>query len=113
MSFAGRHNVATFNVNTEGFTFFGLSDLFNNEGAGVIYPVKGLYINTKSKFGAAPVIISDDKFINLPSHLCEEVRSILSNPEDVEDIKAGHVGVTIYEYISHNRKCYSINWEDM
>ena len=113
MAFAARHNAVTFDINTEGMTYFSLSDLYDNEGAGIIYPVRGLYINTKSKFGAAPVAIADDKLINLPSHLTDTVRNILSNEEDIADIKAGKVGFTIYEYISHNRKCYSINWEDM
>lgn len=113
MSFASKHNATQFEVNTEGFQYFNLETLYENEGAGIIYPVLGVYINTKSKYGDAPVIISNDKFINLPSHLNDTVKNILSDMDDVASIKSGRVGMTIYTYDSHNKKCYSVNWVDM
>ena len=117
MSFASRHSKGSkFNVNTEGFEYKNLEDLYN-EDATAIWPIQGLYINKKSKFGNAPVAICEGFFANLPSHLLDECVEILTSEDDINDIKAGKVGFSVYTYEKENGKkietYYSINWEDV
>lgn len=117
MSFASRHNKGSkFNVNTEGFEYKSLEDLYKEDPA-AICRIQGIYINKKSKYGDAPVAICDGFFANLPTHLLDECLSILANDDDVNDIKAGAVGFTIYTYEKEDEKkpqtYYSINWEDI
>lgn len=114
MSFASkRNNSVRFDVDTNGFTFKKLVDLYNKDGAGKIYEVKGLFINTKGHYGDNPIAILKNCFVSLPSHLTSEVKDILHDDEDVKSIKLGLVGFRIYTYQSNNKTCYSINWVDI
>ena len=118
MSFAARHNKeSVFDCNTEGFEYFTLKVLYEDNGADHVYPVQGFYINHKSDYGDAPVAILEDKFANLPQHLLDEVIDTMKSEEDVADIKAGKVGFTIYPYEKELKKgtktCYSIKWVDL
>lgn len=115
-TFASRHNKTSFGIDTKDFPFVKLSTLYNdkkNGGDDVVRPVNGLWVH-KSQLGDSPVIIDAEnkQLVNLPSHLSEEVREILACEDDVQAIKDGKVGYTIYEYDSHGKKCYSIHWVD-
>ena len=118
MSFASRHSKGSkFNVNTEGFEYMNLKNLYE-EDPKAVWRIQGIYINKKSEYGDAPVAICDGFFANLPQHLLNECLEILSNEEDVNDIKAGNVGFTVYTYEKEDKKhkvetYYSINWEDV
>ena len=118
MSFAARHNkMAVFDCNTEGFEYFNLETLYEDNGEDHVYPIMGFYINHKSDYGDAPVAILEDKFANLPQHLLDEVLEIMKSEDDVSDIKAGKVGFSIYSYEKELKKgtktCYSIRWVDL
>lgn len=95
--------------------FKSLKELYNGEKGENKYIVRGLYINTKGKFGEAPVAISEDFSINLPSYLCDTVREMLLDKELVEAINAGKFGLEVYEYTpkDYNKTCYSVNWVDL
>lgn len=112
--FAGTFNVEAkkFDVNTEGFEYFNLQDLYENNGEDQEYPVTCFYINKKGKFGDAPVIGTDEYFVNLPQHLLESVLKIIDNPKAVEAVNAGKVAFKIYSYKDekHNKICYSIKY---
>lgn len=115
-SFANKFNKASFGIDTREFKYVKLSDLYNapkNGGKETVHNINGCYVH-KSPLGDSPVIIdvTNRTLVNLPSHLGETVREILSDPEAVNMIKAGKVGYTIYEYESHNKKCYSILFVD-
>ena len=115
-SFAQRHNKQrVFDIDTTGFEYFKLSDLYKQNGAGFQYPIKGFYINTMSKFGDAPVIATDKFFVNLPANMLDEIQNILSDDSDIETIRAGKVGFIIREYTNkkYNRVCYSIKFIDI
>ena len=62
------------------------------------HPIRSMYINTKSKFGDAPVVISDGYNINLPKHMTATVYEMLQDPECMALIRAGKVVLSIYEY---------------
>ena len=115
-TFASRHNKQSFGIDTTDFKFVKLNEIFNskeNGGKEVIHDCNGLFVH-KSQLGDSPVIIdvANKQLVNLPNHMADEVREILASDDDVNDIKNGKVGYTIYDYDSHGKKCYSIHWVD-
>ena len=96
--------------------FKSLKELYNGEKGENKYIVRGIYINKKGKYGDAPVAISEDFSINLPSHLCDTVTDMLKDGELIEAINAGKFGLEVYEYTPKGYKdktCYSVRWVDM
>lgn len=102
-----------FNVDTHEFPFVKLSDLHTIGGTHVL---NGIYLHT-GKLGTQPVAVcaEEKKLVNLPSYLNSKVNDILADAEAVEDIKAGKVGFTTYEYKSeqYGRTCYGITFVDI
>lgn len=113
MSFANKYNKGgiKWNINTEGFKYHNLLELSKNE----TYRIYGFYINTKTKFGAYPVAILCDGFLNLPQHTLTTVKDMLQDPETVEMIKSGKCGLQVEEYVSakYNKELLSVKWVDM
>ena len=95
--------------------FKSLKELYNGEKGENKYIVRGLYINKKGKYGDAPVAISEDFSINLPSHLCDTVTEMLQDKELVEAINAGKFGLEVYSYVpkGYKKTCYSVKWVDL
>ena len=113
MSFAARHSKGSiFQCNTEGFDYYKLVDLYDSKKPDKVFPIQGIYINKKSKYGDAPVAICETCFVNLPAHMLEECQAILKSDEDIQDIKAGLVGFVIEPYESEGNTCYGIRWVD-
>lgn len=113
MSFANRHKKGSrFDVDITNWPYHKLEELKID---GTVYTIQGLYISTKGKFGDQPVAICDNFCVNLPAHMTDEVKEILSSDEDVEDIKAGVVGFTVEQYVDKKfgKTCYGINWADV
>ena len=114
--FANRFNKGRkFDVDTTNFHYESLADLFNNDGAGVVYPLTAIYINTKSKYGKAPVFATDKFFVNAPSHMLDTANEILLDDDAIAAINKGEVGFTIYPYTAEkfNRDCFGINFVDL
>ena len=99
----------------EHYKYRALGELFEHEGQGVVYPVKALYINKKSKFGEAPIVATDSCLVNLPSHLLDTVKEMMRDDEVIDAVNENKLGFTIYSYEDtvRNQICYSINWIDM
>lgn len=114
-SFANRFNKTTFGVDTTDFKYIKLADLFNgkNGGGDVVHNINGVFVH-KSQLGDAPVVIDADNklLVNFPSHTTEVCREILSDGDALQAIKDGKVGYVIYEYESHGKKCYGVNFVD-
>lgn len=115
-SFAQKYNKTSFGIDTTDFKYCKLVDLFQSNDCGggdVIHDINGLFVH-KSQLGDSPVCIdsANKLLVNFPSHTTETVREILSDSEAIETIKSGKVGYTIYEYESHGKKCYNINFVD-
>ena len=83
--------------NRAGQEYKTLRGLFEEQGE-IICPIRSIYINTKSKFGDAPVVVSDGFNINLPKHMTATVAEMISDPEAMALIRAGKVGIKPYEY---------------
>lgn len=118
MSFAKRHNKGSkFDIDTTGYSYKTCKDLVEVFGLEKIYQIAGLYINTKGKFDDHPVAVIPELkvLLDLPSHMTEEVREILQNDNDVDDINGGLVGIQLEEYTSktYNRPCIGIQWKDL
>lgn len=118
MSFAARHaKGSVFQCETEGFDYFNMETLYQDNGPDTVYPIQGLYINKKSEYGFAPVAICAEFFVNFPQYMTEECEEILKNETDIEDIKSGKVGFKIETYekeIGKKKKtCYAVRWCDI
>lgn len=96
----------------EGSTFATLKELYKVSPKAT-HEIKGFYINTKSKYGDSPVVITDTNLVNLPSHKLEQVKEMMLDEELTNGINAGLYGFTIYEYEKDNSKHYSINWVEI
>ena len=83
--------------NRAGQEYKTLHGLFE-ENPDLIHVVRSIYINTKSKFGDAPVIVSDGYNINLPKHMAATVSEMIQDPEAMALIRAGKVGIKVYSY---------------
>lgn len=102
-----------FDVNTEGFEYKSLEDLFIDEDTVTV--IKGIYINKKGNFGEEPVLATDDYYINIPSHMVDICKEMIKDNSAVYAINQGEVGITIYKYYQkkYNKDCYSIKWVDV
>ena len=78
-----------------------------------VYPVDALYINTKSKFGDAGVILSGDKLVNLPQHLTPTIKEMRADQELTDAINKGYFGFKVYQYKGSNGTGFSVNWGDI
>ena len=109
------NNTRKFDIDTTNFSYYSLEDLFESDGEGQEYVIRGLYINTKGLYDPAPVAALDDKYVNLPAHLITTVEQILDDPRAVQAIKDGHCGFKIrqYEKAKYNKMCYTIDWLDI
>ena len=77
------------------------------------YTVRGAFISKGGKYGDSPSIIMDDCFLNIPKHLVEDIRDLMTTPEAVEQVEAGLLAFSVYEYEDSNGKVQrSIKWID-
>lgn len=87
-----------FKVDTEGFEFKKLGDLYDAKKPDTVFSVYGLYINRKGKYGDSPFAASDGYFISLPAHLVDVVKEILADDESIEQINRSEAGLVIRTY---------------
>lgn len=116
MSFARKFNASNvFEINTDGMPFCKLSALYNKHGKNAIFEIGGFFISQGGTYGPTPVIITPNVLVNLPNHLLETVRNIISDDEAIETVKQGLVGFKVREYQTKdtNKTCYSITFVDI
>ena len=96
--------------------FISLKDLFDEDGD-MVYVLKGLYINTKGMYGDAPVFETVKYLVNIPSHMTDTCKDILSDEEAIEEIKSGKVGFSIRQYEKDvkgkKRVCYTVDFVEL
>lgn len=112
MGFASTHNKGSkFSIDSKNFPFLNLSDFeLDTE-----YKVRGVYILTKrgKMKDDMPNLITDDAVVNLPHHLIDDVSDILSHDEYINQIEAGDLYFSVYEYVDSNGYTQrSIKWID-
>lgn len=97
----------------ESFEFKNLKDVYAPDIENR-FKVNAMYINTKSMYGNAPVIITDNEMLNIPQHLTETVETMILDEELVQEVNNGSVGIEIYEYTSKKwGKHYSVNFIEL
>lgn len=95
--------------------YVSLKDLYEDSEA--VYPIKGLYINSKGIYDDSPVFETSEYLVNIPSHMTDTCKDILSDEEAIEEIKSGKVGFTIRQYEKtvkgKKRVCYTIDFKEL
>lgn len=112
MGFSKFNRGSKFNaIDTEGYEYRKLEELYKEYGKDVTYPIRALYVNN-GKYGESAVAVTDGFFINLPNHVVVDVKEIIADDELVQMINDGLVSISIYEYYSHkyNGTFYGIKW---
>lgn len=107
-------------VNTQGFNYVSLKDVYASEGDKP-YPIKGLFINTKGKYGSEAVAIGDHILINLPNYCVDDVEDMLKDDVVIDAIKQGRVGIKSVPYTNNFSKqadgtiktFYKVVWVDL
>lgn len=97
-----------FDVNTEGFEFTKVAELKEGE----TYKLLGLFLKD-GKFGTYPVYIIDKWLVSGTPAQADVVRSILNDPEAVEDIKNGKAGIKMRTYENQFGKQHAIDYVDI
>lgn len=90
--------------------YINLQTLFTTFGKDKVYTVHALFINTKSRFGEAPLIVTEDYMVNAPRHLLDTVKAMMDDKDVVNLINERKVGFKIYSYHGRNGKGYSVEW---
>lgn len=113
MGIASKYNNGTIDwgIDTKGFEYHPLHEA----GEGMTLNVYGLYINNKSKFEPAPVLIAADRYYNLPSYMTETVKAMLQDDELIAAIKDRKVGATVRKFIDkkYGRESWTVDWIDL
>lgn len=99
-----------FNIDFENVEFIKISDFFENESK--IYPVEGIYANTKSNFGISYSILTNNKLVSVPQHLNKNMQAILDDDEAVAEIKSNKICFGIRPYKKDNKIYYTIEFLD-
>lgn len=114
-SFSEKYNKGSkFDIDTTGFEYKKLKDLYDENGADAVYGLYAIFINTNDKFGDAPVFATADEYVNIPRYMLETCREILNDPEAIKNINAGNVGFKVTEYYNekYNKDCYGVQFID-
>lgn len=82
---------------------------------GKTYPIYGLFINKKSKYGDHPVAVGYKFYYDLPKHAVEQVKEVMQDEEATEAINNGHVGIvpTTYHDKERNKDFVGFDFVDI
>lgn len=101
----------------EGTQFVNLKTLFQNSGEdeSATYLLKGVYINSKSNYGPAPVAVIVGSYVNLPKHLLGTVTEMMGDSEFVTAVNDGHVAFSIRPYVraGDSHANFTVTWLDV
>lgn len=112
-SFAEKYNKGSkFDIDTTGFEYKKLKELYQENGEEKIYGVYAIFINTNDNFGEAPVFATSEEYVNIPRHMLETCREIINDNEAVKAINAGNIGFKVTEYFNdkYNKTCYGVEF---
>lgn len=97
-------------------TYKNLKELYDSKNPEKIFPVYGLYINTKGSYGEQAIAGSEgDLIINLPQHCVETVKEMRLDDELTDAINNDRFGFKIrtYQKSGDRRTFYSVEWCDI
>lgn len=116
MSFASRYNhyASPFTFNSAGFQFASLSECYEKYGPDKVFKIGLIFINSKNKFGAAPVIAVTDGFnVNIPPRYLDDCRDMMTDQQTIADINNGLCGFRINQFVKDGRICHGVTWVDL
>ena len=94
--------------------YISLAELYNmTENKNTVYTVRAIFINTKSKYGDAPIFAIDNYLVNMPQHLLKIANEMLNDDELITAINKGWFGFSVYTYAKDNKLYCSVNWHDI
>ena len=107
-------NKRRFNIDTTGFQYSSLADLYNNDGKDHIYIVRAVFMS-KGQYGETPLLATDTTFVNLPKNCISVCNTILNSTEAISGINEGKCGFKIRQYHSekYNKNCYAVDFIDI
>ena len=98
----------------DGFQYYSLRQLAESNKPGTVYKVLALFINDRGRYGDQPLALTPYYYVNLPTHLLNDVTAMIRDNDIVDQINAGQAGFKIREYTNRNGgKSYSVEWVDI
>ena len=117
MSFLNKYNKSEKKFNAvigDNVNYLSLNDLVVSHKNTDVFKIDGLYINTKSKFGERPIVLTGNYLVNLPQHLTDTVKQMINDSDLVQMVNNGQVGFSFYAYQGKDGRIYnSINWVEI
>lgn len=116
MSFANKHNTAIklFDYEIEPNLEYKTPAQLHAVNPNTTHAVRAIYINTKGRYGDAPVIATGAELVNAPQHMLNTAKEILNDAESIGLINRGYVGFKTYTYQSANHgEQVGIQWVDI
>lgn len=110
-----------FNATLTGLEFVKLEEVFKmsedekaTTGKKPVFTITGIFINNKSKFGPRPFVSTPGFLVDLPSHMLDTAKEMLTDDELIKEINDGKVGFTVRAYYSnrYNKDCFSVDFVD-
>lgn len=117
-SFASFNKERLFDIDTSDFEYLKLKDLYERDGEGEVYTIRGIYIGTKSEFAdESPLLAIDGCYVNLPQHQLIDIKDMLNSRQAINCINNGGAGFTIEKYTKKLKSgaikvCYKAHWVD-
>lgn len=108
-----------FTVDTSSFEYTNLENLFERDGEGKAYKIRGAYIGTKSEYAdESPILAIDDCYVNLPQFQLDAVKEILGNKILISGVNDGKLGFIIETYEKKLKSgavklCYKATFVDL
>ena len=93
--------------------YVSLSDMVKQYGINETHQVNAIYVNTKSRFGEAGILVTNNELVNLPNHLTPTIKDMIVDDEIVDMANNNQLGFKIYSYQGRNGEGYSVNWVDL
>lgn len=90
--------------------FINFLELYLKSGDDTVHDLQAIFINTKSKYGNAPVFISNEYQVNVPQHMLDTAEEMINDSDVVDLINKGKVGFQLYAYKGKNGDGVSCNF---
>ena len=107
-----------FTIDTTGFEYKSLSELYNETSPDIVFSVHGAYIGKfyskrEKKEVECCFVASDGYFISLPAHLVDTVKEILTDQECVDQMNGGGAGLVVRPYEKDGETYYTADFVDV
>lgn len=84
----------------------------NDSDNEALYQVHGFFF-FDTQYGESGALILDKCNVYIPKHLIDTFKDIKKNPQAVQAVKDGKLGITLHTYKSHGKDCVGLNLVDI